>query len=204
MRYSLFALAAMTMLVSPGCRHRTAAATGTGAASTPAQTVENLHRAMAQGDVPAAMSCFRTQDAKNPAILASFEFTAAGVDFHDRFVEVYGKKAWEKFNGDGGFTISLPKPSKAEDFTVQIEGDRALCYAPNETEPGVLIRENDKWYASPDTLVPTGDPAQDLTRRMTALAKMLRMYTKKLDRSIDPDGLDQEMGIQVYQVITQN
>ena len=159
---------------------------------------------MAEGDVDAALACFREEDAKNPAVIAAFDFLASSVAFHDRFDEVYCETAWEKFNGPDGFSMSLPVRTKAEDFTVTIEGDRAICYAPNETKPGILVRENGKWYVTPEALVPTGTPVENHTRLLASLAEMTREYAAKLDRSVDPARLDAEMGLRVMTLIGPN
>jgi hypothetical protein len=169
-------------------------------APTPKEAVMRWARALYQGDSAESMRYVGGPPAQRRAMAAMARFAHAASDFRDRFIDVYGREAWRRFNGPDGpsqsdATITLEDPGHLQDMRIEVRGDRATARKGHE-DPLHLMKVENGWLVLPMDLTTSGQAIPGkAAAQMNAMADAIQRHYKAIDHGdITPEDIDVELG----------
>jgi hypothetical protein len=165
--------------------------------SSPESTVRSFFDAMMEGDTDAVGACITGDEKVKRAVMGMAEYMAAMQDFRDAVIAEWGEEGWSHFTESGGAKLSIEdERDKIDRMETRVEGDRAYCALPGESDELVLVRKDGKWYVDAGQLASgfTGAASQS-TELFSRMADMLREKQKRIgEEGITAESLDEELG----------
>ncbi|MCD4699361.1 MAG: hypothetical protein K8R91_02165 [Phycisphaerae bacterium] len=193
----LAVIACLSVSLSAGCSKK---------ASTPKEAMENMVKAMRDGDSKAFVACFDATEDQEKVLGAMCEMMSAMMKFEEAMVDEYGEDAVKK----GGSTGSLGdfKDDKwLEDLEIKIDGDQATAAKKGEKEPLNLVKKDGGWKIDAGDMTDENQ-TKDVDKALKmfeAMAKVTKDATDKIGKDgYTAEKINQEMGADMMKALMEN
>jgi len=167
---SLTGLVVLVALLAAGCGGEAGRAGGkSGGQATPKNTIRTLSDALENGRKDAFVSCFKLQGRQREYLGANFDMGYGIVRLRKALEETYGSDAWQKFREAGGHWgagFEVATDEMLDRVVVKIDGDKAACTMPDETEPMLMVKVGGAWLIDLSTQLPADDRVPEAMKAM--------------------------------------
>ena len=199
----LLILSLISVTFLSGCKNKQ------DAQATPRDTVKTFSDGFLEFDKAKVMSCVTGDKTEMEALSVFMDYIAAVQDFKQAVIKEYGTSGWENFEREGGAKLSLDMTDNRkmlDSAKIEINGDRAVCNIPGETQAMTLSRVNGLWYVDAGAAITTG--STDIQKFIRTWSSMVNIIKKKKSRIGQPgvtaQSLDQELGAEILPVLIDN
>ncbi|MBT3278961.1 MAG: hypothetical protein HN909_06030 [Phycisphaerales bacterium] len=149
--------------------------------STPKATIQSLATAIEQGDGPALVRLYKTNEQGRKALLGMASGVKAMIDFSVAMKSAYGTQGGNVFGTDGPFALV----ANVDQVTITDNGTTATAMIPGDRTPTVLVKENNQWLVVDQGLDKTS--AAELTKLLSNF-KLLQTAITKVTPEIGAPG----------------
>jgi hypothetical protein len=143
------------------------------------------------------------------ALSVFMDYIIAVQDFKQAVIQEYGASGWEYFESEGGAKLSLDMTDNRkmlDSAKIEINGDKAVCNIPGETQPMTLYRQNGLWYVDAGAAITTnGTDTKKFIRTWSSMVDIIKKKKSRIGQpGITAQSLDQELGAEMLPVLMGN
>lgn len=178
------------MFIFAGCSSK-------GAGKTPRETLENMQRAMLDGDGEGFADCFDAGAEQKKALVSLCRFSHAMFEMQDAIVNEYGSGG-----SQAGFSAQMDKMRSGDwldKLEIKIEGDKASVGQKGDFQSISLVRKNGLWRIAAGAMMPSADSKE--LDKMTKMSNTMADACKKITGKIGSDGYSKEKAGQEFAAI---
>ncbi len=166
----LAVIACLSLSLSAGCSKK---------ASTPKEALENMVKAMQDGDSEAFVACFDATEDQEKFLGVMCEVTYAKMKFKEAMVKEYGEDAIPK-----SYLDDFKDDKWLEDMEIKIDGDKATATKKGQKEPLNLVKKDGEWKIDAKDMADENQMKDmGMTLKMfEALTKAMKDATSKIGK----------------------
>jgi hypothetical protein len=153
-------------------------------ASTPKEALENMQKAMLNGDGDAFAACYDATAEEKEILAASNRFMFATNRFEDALKKEYGEDA----AGTEGIKNPYRDENWAETFDIKIEGDTAIA-TPKTADyerPFRLVKKDNHWLARPENFGeerPSAEKLKPFLKQINTMMDVIKNAHNKIGQA---------------------
>jgi len=178
-------------------------------AATPKDAMSKFIEGMLEFDKAKFMSSLTGTETEMKAASSFMDYMIAVRDFKKAVIDKYGTTGWAHFEKQGGAKLSLDMTDnrdKMDSMKVEIDGDKAVCTMPGESDAVNLLRKNGVWYVNVSNVVTTGGVSHEkFIETWTKIAELIKSKQRRIGQpGVTAQSLDMELGNEMMSILMGN
>ena len=177
--------------------------------TTPKDTVQMFSDGFMEFDKAKVMASVAGEKSEMEALSVFMDYMMAIRDFKQAVIKEYGTGGWILFESEGGAKLSLNLTDNREKINsakIEINGDKAACTIPGESQVIHLARKNGIWYVDAGGIIETGGSGvQKFISMWSSMTDLIKKKQLRIGQTgVTAESLDKELGAELLPILVGN